>query len=209
MTTDMENAHTVFLNDKTKINGPKSNFYKRWWYQDYEHQRLICEILEENLFYKITIIFLILDCIFVILQTIIDFTKIKSDCVQKKDFFINRSKHEIEILVRVLHYMSISILTYFVFELLIKIYAYGRDFWNINKRKMEYLDGFIVIFSYFIDIYCLINEKSYFMLYRIEMLTTIRLWRILRIINCKKTFFLFLIFNFLILFNRCSSMCNQ
>jgi hypothetical protein len=191
MTTDVVNAHTLFVNDKTRIDGPKTNFYKRWWYQDYEHQRVICEIIERKLFYKFTIILLILDCILVVIQTIIDFSKVKSECVQKKDYFINKSKHEIEILTRVLHYMSISILTFFVFELLIKIYGYGRDFLNINKRKMEYFDGLIVIFSYFIDIYCLINEKSYFMVYRIEMLTTIRMWRILRIINCKKNFLFF------------------
>jgi hypothetical protein len=185
MTTCIENDDALFLNGKNNIKTSKNNFYRRWWYQDYEHQHFICEIIEHNLFYKITIILLLFDCIFVITQTIIDFIIVKSECIQKKNWFITKSKDEIEILMKILHYMSISILTFFVFELLIKIYVFGRDFWNINQRKMDYFDGIIVSCSYLIDIYFLENEKNYFMEYRFAMMMTIRMWRIIRIINSK------------------------
>jgi hypothetical protein len=53
---------------------------------------------------------------------------------------------------------------------------------------MEYFDGFIVIFSFIIDIYFLINENNYFMEYRFGMITMIRMWRMIRIINSKNFF---------------------
>jgi hypothetical protein len=131
---------------------------------------------------------MILDCIFVISQAIIDFTKVKSECLQKSNWIVNRHKHEIEFVMKILHYLSLSILTLFVLEFFTKIYVFGREFWNINKRKMEYFDGLIVIFSYIIDIYFLVNEINYFMEYRFEMITTIRMWRMIRIINGKNSF---------------------
>jgi hypothetical protein len=185
MTATIENEQVLFLNDKKEPKTSKRIFYKRWWYQDYEHQNLICQIIEHNLFYKITIILLIFDCSFVFIQTIIDFTKVKSECAQKTNSVMTKYKHEIEILMKILHYLSLSILTLFVLEFLIKIYIYGRDFWNIYKRKMEYFDGFIVMFSFFFDILFLITENNYFMEHRLELLTTIRMWRMIRIINSK------------------------
>lgn len=185
MTTSAESDHVVFLNGSEKDGKRKNYFHRKWWYQDYQHQRYICQIFEQHLFYKITLILLVLDCIFVISQTILDFTKVKSECIETKNWFIVKNKHEIEIIMKILHYLSLSILTLFVFELLIKLYVFGRDFWNINKRKMDYFDGFIVIFSFFIDIYFLKNEKHYFMEYKFQMMTSIRIWRFIRIINCK------------------------
>ncbi len=188
MANCIENDHVLFLNDTKNLPKSKIKFYKRWWFQHYKHQRSISQILEHDLFYKITIILMILDCIFVISQAIIDFTKVKSECLQKSNWIVNRHKHEIEFVMKILHYLSLSILTLFVLEFFTKIYVFGREFWNINKRKMEYFDGLIVIFSYIIDIYFLVNEINYFMEYRFEMITTIRMWRMIRIINGKNSF---------------------
>ncbi len=188
MANCIENDHVLFLNDTQNLPKSKIKFYKRWWFQHYKHQRSISQILEHDLFYKITIILMILDCIFVISQAIIDFTKVKSECLKKSNWIVNRHRHEIELMMKILHYLSLSILTLFVLEFFTKIYVFGREFWNINKRKMEYFDGLIVIFSYIIDIYFLLNENNYFMEYRFEMITTIRMWRMIRIINGKNSF---------------------
>lgn len=185
MTNYTEPDHVVFLNDKTQLNSSKKSFYQRWWYQNYQHQKFISEIIHRNLFYKITIILLILDFLCVLGQTIVDFTKFKSECVEKEKSIEKNPKHEIEILMKTFHYLSLSILTFFILEFITKIYVYGKDFWNLNKRKMEYFDGFIVILSYVIDIYFLIIEHNFFMAYRFEMLTTVRVWRVVRLINGK------------------------
>jgi hypothetical protein len=185
MTTSVESDHVLFINGKQENTKKKNNFYRKWWNQDYEHQRYIYQIIEQNYFYKITILLLICDCIFVICQAVLDFAKVKSECLSRNQWFIARHKHEIDIVMKVLHYLSISILTLFVVELFIKLYVFGNDFWNIHKRKMEYFDGFIVLFSFYIDIYFLINEDHYFMEYKFQMMTSIRIWRFIRIINCK------------------------
>jgi hypothetical protein len=108
--------------------------------------------------------------------------------------------------MKVLHYSSLTILTLFVLEVLIKIYVFGREFWNLNKRKMEYFDGLIVIISFIIDIYFLINENNYFMEYRFEMITTIRMWRMVRIINGKN--FIVFIHSFHLSFSTGVAQCT-
>ena len=207
MVNSIENDHVLFLNDTKNPSQSKKTFYKRWWLQHYKHQRFISTLFDKNFFYRVTIILMAFDCIFVISQTIIDFTKVKSECVQRNSWIIERYKHTIEILMKVLHYSSLTILTLFVLEVLIKIYVFGREFWNLNKRKMEYFDGLIVIISFIIDIYFLINENNYFMEYRFEMITTIRMWRMVRIINGKN--FIVFIHSFHLSFYRCSTMYDQ
>ena len=60
---------------------------------------------------------------------------------------------KLEIAIEALHYTSIVILGFFVFELLVKIYAFGKEWWNIRNKKMEWVDAVIVII--FIHRWCL------------------------------------------------------
>ena len=64
---------------------------------------------------KITIILLIFDCLFVICQTILDFTKVKSECKDTKTWFIVKNKHELELIMKILHYLSIKYINFIRF----------------------------------------------------------------------------------------------
>jgi hypothetical protein len=90
----------------------------------------------------------------------------------------------IEIGMELAHYSSIAILTFFVIELIVKIYALGKEFYNIRRRKMEYFDAFIVITSFVIDVYFLRGEET-ILGEKLLLILTFRLWRFIRIISSK------------------------
>jgi hypothetical protein len=96
----------------------------------------------------------------------------------------------IEIGMEIAHYSSIAILTFFVIELIVKIYALGREFYNIRKRKMEYFDAFIVITSFSIDVYFLHGEEN-ILGEKLLLILTFRLWRFIRIISSKLKILMF------------------
>ncbi|CAF1519791.1 unnamed protein product [Didymodactylos carnosus] len=110
----------------------------------------------------------------------IDFIKLKRECEEHE----HRNEH-IEITMEICHYLSIAILSLFVIEIIVKIYAFARNFWNFHQNKMEYLDSIIVLVSLGIDLYFLRGEEAVIG-HRTLLIISFRLWRFVRIINIKK-----------------------
>ncbi|XP_062814701.1 voltage-gated hydrogen channel 1 [Anolis carolinensis] len=82
-----------------------------------------------------------------------------------------------EIVPKVFHYLSLSILTLFLVEVSFKLFAYRLEFF---KHKFEVLDAVVVIVSFVLDIVLLFREHEFEAL---GLLILLRLWRVARIIN--------------------------
>ncbi|XP_070806548.1 voltage-gated hydrogen channel 1 [Pituophis catenifer annectens] len=78
---------------------------------------------------------------------------------------------------RVLHYLSLSILSLFLVEVSFKLFAYRLEFFH---HKFEVLDALVVIVSFILDIVVLFQEHQFEAL---GLLILLRLWRVARIIN--------------------------
>ncbi|XP_043924569.1 voltage-gated hydrogen channel 1 [Protopterus annectens] len=114
--------------------------------------------------FQVAVIFLvILDAVFVLCELLIDVEIIKSDKNQ--------------ILAQVFHYLSLSILTFFIIEISGKIYAFRMEFFH---HKFEVFDAVIVLISFVLDIVFAIHETAFT---GIELLIILRLWRVARIVN--------------------------
>ncbi|CAF0762654.1 unnamed protein product [Adineta steineri] len=177
-----------FLVNKKKRNlSSKSNTcYSKWWNQGLCYQKAITDIIESRIFRFIVIFLVIADTGFVIIELLLDTFKIHYEC--KTDVH-HKSEHEmgikiehIELGMEIAHYSSIAILTFFVIELIVKIYGAGKEFWNIHRNKMEYFDAFIVITSLTIDLAFLQGEKK-LLGEKLLLIFTFRLWRFVRIIS--------------------------
>ncbi|CAF1039017.1 unnamed protein product [Didymodactylos carnosus] len=183
--------NTLFLDGTTQLDSDKSKgyFYNRWWHQGYTHQRAICRLFEAHWFHALTIVLVIVDCVLVVGVVMLEFIKLKAQCIEnshkmKIHRIIHQHEHDIETAMKVCDYASIAILTFFMFELLVKMIVFGRAFWNIYRKKMEYFDAIIVIVSFAFDIYFLLNEEREDMFSnRAILIISLRLWRIIRIIN--------------------------
>ena len=75
----------------------------------------------------------------------------------------------------VLHYISISILSVFMLEIIVKIFASGTHF---LKHKFEVIDAIVVSIAFFIDV--LISKKA--VDDAVALLVLVRLWRILHMV---------------------------
>lgn len=114
--------------------------------------------------FQIAIICLvILDALFVLCQILLDLEIIKPD--------------EHHIAPQVFHYLSLAVLTFFVVEILGKLYAYRLEFFH---HKFEILDAVVVIISFVIDIVYIAHENIF---QAVGLLILLRLWRVARIIN--------------------------
>lgn len=167
----------------------------KWWHQKYHHQEVICRAIESFQFRVIVILLVVIDTLLVIGELMLDSMKIYYQCEVEEyhdstnEIFKERIHHTMEIV----HYTSISILVFFLLELFVRIYASGKEFYNIRRKKMEYFDAIIVIISLGVDLYLLsIDEK----LSREGLLFkfSFRLWRFVRIVSSKM--FSFLLRNF-------------
>ncbi|XP_015919512.1 voltage-gated hydrogen channel 1 [Parasteatoda tepidariorum] len=72
-----------------------------------------------------------------------------------------------------LHYMSITILSIFIIEILIKVYAFGLEFF---RHKLEIFDACMVFLSFGLDL-TFWNQTG------VTLIIVLRLWRIVRILN--------------------------
>ncbi|XP_025970337.2 voltage-gated hydrogen channel 1 isoform X3 [Dromaius novaehollandiae] len=88
---------------------------------------------------------------------------------------IHPDKHNIA--PKVLHYLSLSILTIFLVEVGFKVFVYRREFFH---HKFEVLDGVVVLVSFVLDVVLLFREHEF---EAIGLLILLRLWRVARIIN--------------------------
>ena len=166
------------------------HLFNRWWNSDFAHQRFIVRTMEKSAFHILIIVLVLLDCAIVIVELLLDFILLKKECKDKEstEHSEHNSSHaKMELAIEVLHYASIVLLGLFVFEVLVKIYAYGKNWWNIRDKKMEWLDALIVIVSFILDIYFLKNPD---VLGEFSVLfIVLRLWRIVSSLSIKKIFF--------------------
>ncbi|XP_016337151.1 voltage-gated hydrogen channel 1-like [Sinocyclocheilus anshuiensis] len=105
----------------------------------------------------------VLDAIFVLCELLIDLSIIQAD------------HHRIA--PQVFHYLSLTLLTFFMVELFGKIYAYRLEFLH---HKFEVFDGIVVVVSFILDIVYISKEDAFDAM---GLLILLRLWRVARIIN--------------------------
>lgn len=120
-------------------------------------------LLHTNKFQIGVVCLVIVDCLLVIAELLIDIRVFQL--------------HEESPIPQVLHYMSIGILSVFLVEIIIKIYAFRLEFF---KQKLEVFDAIIVIVSFALDV---AFAKMEGIQSGIGLLIMFRLWRVARILN--------------------------
>ncbi|CAF1118565.1 unnamed protein product [Rotaria sp. Silwood1] len=174
------------LNDNNNCCNDKCcSCFNYWWNVKFNHQRFIVHIVEKTTFHIAIIILVLLDCLLVVGELLLDFIYLNEKCEHKNTKNITNNEevtnHKLELAIEILHYASIALLAIFVFEVITKIYAFGKKWWDFRTKKMEWLDAIVVIASFVIDIYFL---KKPSVIGEISLLfISFRLWRIIRIIN--------------------------
>ena len=153
--------------------------FSHWWNWKFAHQRFIAHTVEKTAFHIVIVVLVLFDCVLVVGELLLDFILLNEQCDRK-----NKTEHghddsshsNLELAIEILHYGSILLLGFFVFEVTVKIYAFGKKWWNIREKKMEWLDALIVIVSFVVDIYFLQNPN---VIGEISLLfISFRLWRI-------------------------------
>lgn len=145
----------------------------KWWNVHYKLQHRIIHIVEQTLFHALIILLIIIDCLLVIGELVLDYIKIGKYCQLNSEN--EGALHKIELAIEIFHYTSLGILSFFLLELAVKIYAFGRHWWNPHHKKMEWLDAIIVIVSFTIDLVTLFVNSYYAEL--ALLFITLRLWR--------------------------------
>ncbi|KAG8186967.1 hypothetical protein JTE90_005741 [Oedothorax gibbosus] len=118
----------------------------------------LCKLFESHKFQLAIIALVLVDCLIVIAELILE-----------------AKHHELsdKTLPHALHIMSIAILSVFVVEILMKIYAFRMEFFH---HKFEIFDALVVFLSFALDIYFWEQEG-------IDLIIVLRLWRVARILN--------------------------
>ncbi|XP_051888288.1 voltage-gated hydrogen channel 1 [Pristis pectinata] len=120
-------------------------------------------LFNSNKFQIAIVCLVILDALFVLCELLMDLSIVEAD--------------EEKIAPQVFHYLSITILAFFILELAGKLYAFRLEFfWH----KFEVLDGVIVVVSFILDIVYISREDAFD---GVGLLILLRLWRVARIIN--------------------------
>lgn len=128
-----------------------------------DHREQLCEILHSRRAQYVIITLVVVDMIIVIAELLIDLKAVE----------VHHESHAPQIL----HYISIAILSIFMIELFVKIYAMGLTFF---KHKMEIFDGIVVTVSFALDIAFSGKEGA---VDGIGLIVLLRLWRVTRIVN--------------------------
>ncbi|XP_028914661.1 voltage-gated hydrogen channel 1 [Ornithorhynchus anatinus] len=114
--------------------------------------------------FQVTIVCLVIvDALLVLAELLLDLRIIHPD--------------EKQVAPKVFHYLSICILTFFVVEVVLKMFVYRLEFFH---HKFEVLDAVVVIISFILDLVLLFREHEFEAL---GLLILLRLWRVARIIN--------------------------
>ncbi|XP_075942913.1 voltage-gated hydrogen channel 1 isoform X3 [Anarhichas minor] len=114
-------------------------------------------------FQVLVVCLVILDAIFVLAELLIDLSVIQLE-------------HG-HLAPEVFHYLSLALLTFFMVELVGKLYAYRLEFF---QHKFEVFDGAVVVVSFVLDIVFIFHEDAFD---GMGLLILLRLWRVARIIN--------------------------
>ncbi|XP_027713180.1 voltage-gated hydrogen channel 1-like isoform X2 [Vombatus ursinus] len=116
-----------------------------------------------NRFQVFIVSLVVMDAMLVLVELMLDFKIIQPD----KDNHAGK----------VFHCLSIAILTFFMIEIVVKLYVFHKEFFS---HKCEILDVVVVIVSFALDIAVLFcgHEFDAF-----GLLILLRLWRVARIMN--------------------------
>ncbi|CAF0817160.1 unnamed protein product [Brachionus calyciflorus] len=160
----------------------------------------ITRILRSNKLHIIVILLVILDCLCISLELILDliisinndsrenfarYEQAFNSTIRKKsnyfDLVHSLDAKSISILISVEHvlkFLSLSILCFFVIEIILKLIFTPRE---VFKSIWGILDAIVVFVSFFLDILLLRNKQ---LLHTVTgLLTLFRLWRIARILS--------------------------
>ncbi|XP_046365721.2 voltage-gated hydrogen channel 1-like isoform X1 [Haliotis rufescens] len=125
----------------------------------------IHHLLHTNKFQIGVICLVILDCFLVIIELLLDLR------------VFELPDHENHVAPKILHYMSLAILSVFMVEIGVRLYAMRLDFF---KHKLELFDAVVVIVSFILDI---IYRNAEGAANGIGLLIVLRLWRVTRVLN--------------------------
>ncbi|KAG4072194.1 hypothetical protein HA402_014423 [Bradysia odoriphaga] len=132
-----------------------------------------CFRLTNSVNFQVVVIgFVILDCIFIIAELVIDLRITKDEVCDKVTCEPIKADHSLSLM---LQSISLAILTLFVIELLFKLYVLRLDFF---KSKMEIFDYTIVVVSWSLDIVFFRHDE-----HAMNLLIFLRMWRLVRIIH--------------------------
>lgn len=125
-------------------------------------------------FQAVVIGFVMLDCIFVIAELIVDLRITKGEVCDRITCAPIKKDHSLSL---VLQSLSLAILSLFMIELMFKLWALRFKFF---ESKMEIFDAIIVIVSWSLDIAFFHHEDD---ANAISMLIFLRMWRLIRIVH--------------------------
>ncbi|KAM4708732.1 voltage-gated hydrogen channel 1 isoform 1-T8 [Discoglossus pictus] len=120
-------------------------------------------LLSSHKFQIAIVVLVILDALFVLVEILLDLELL----AEKVD----------HIIPEIFHYLSISVLSFFLLELAAKLYAFRLEFFH---HKFEVFDAIIIVISFVIDIVYISREDVF---NAVGLLILLRLWRVCRIIN--------------------------
>ncbi|XP_064612741.1 voltage-gated hydrogen channel 1-like isoform X2 [Liolophura sinensis] len=120
-------------------------------------------ILQTTKFQIAVILLVILDCLFVICELLLDLR-----------VFTLEEGH---VAPEVFHYFSLSILAIFMVEIAVRLYVLRLEF---LKHKLEVFDAIVVVVSFILDI---VFRNSQGPESGVGLLVVLRLWRVTRILN--------------------------
>ncbi|KAG8597764.1 hypothetical protein GDO81_002382 [Engystomops pustulosus] len=114
-------------------------------------------------FQIVIVCLVILDALFVLIEVLLDLELLHD----KVD----------DIVPEIFHYLSIAVLSFFLLEIVGKLYAFRLEFFH---HKFEVFDAIIVIISFIIDVVYVTREDIFS---AVGLLILLRLWRVARIVN--------------------------
>ncbi|XP_031572222.1 voltage-gated hydrogen channel 1-like [Actinia tenebrosa] len=83
-----------------------------------------------------------------------------------------------------LHFVTIAILSLFVLEIVLKIYALGIEYFWFEKWEM--LDAFVIVVAFTIEITLSAIHANEWK--GLELIIVLRLWRVIRLVTVMVTF---------------------
>lgn len=181
MDENLSNSAMKAIDDEDdQLTDSTSSCLAQWWNGQFKHQRAIVHLVERTVFHVGIIVLVLIDCLLVVGELMLDFIYLSEKCDRPKNSSGSEDEHgknhQLESAIEILHYASIGLLAIFVLEVLVKIYAFGKKWWDVRHKKMEWLDASIVVVSFAIDIYFL-NRPN--VIAEISLLfISFRLWRI-------------------------------
>ena len=125
----------------------------------------LSHILNTNKFQIIVVSLVILDCLLVITELLIDLRVFQF--------------HDTSPVPKVIHYISIGIVSLFLIEIALKVFCLRLEFF---KAKLDVFDAVVVIVAFALNIAFANNEG---LQASVGLVIALRLWRITKILNGK------------------------